>query len=100
MRAHPIRILRTTGILDGISLLLLLCIAMPMKYIWGIDQAVTIVGSIHGGIFSLYVLSIAYAAVRIRWNILWSATAFLAAFIPVGNFILDAKLKKIQADYR
>lgn len=99
MRTHPIYILRITGLFDGISLLALLGVAMPLKYIWGIDKAVTIVGSIHGGIFSLYALAILYAAIRVRWNLLWSVAAAIAAFVPLGNFILDWKLKKAQAKY-
>ncbi|MVO98048.1 MFS transporter [Paenibacillus lutrae] len=100
MRIHPIHMLRITGLLDGISLLVLLGIAMPMKYIWGIDQAVTIVGSIHGGIFTLYALAILYAAIRIQWSLLWPAAAVLAAFVPFGNFLLDWRLKKAQAHYQ
>ncbi|WP_053377193.1 MFS transporter [Paenibacillus sp. FJAT-27812] len=99
MKAHPIYILRITGLLDGISLLVLLGIAMPLKYIWGIDKAVTIVGSIHGGIFSAYALTILYAAIRVKWNLLWPAAAVIAAFIPFGNFLLDWKLKKAQVQY-
>ncbi|WP_141504815.1 MFS transporter [Paenibacillus luteus] len=100
MRAHPISILRITGLLDGISLLVLLSIAMPLKYIWGIEQAVTIVGSIHGGIFSIYALAILYAAIRINWSLLWPAAAVLAAFVPLGNFLLDWQLKKAQTKYK
>ncbi|RJX38006.1 MFS transporter [Paenibacillus pinisoli] len=99
MKAHPIRLLRITGLFDGLSLLVLLGIAMPLKYIWGMDNAVTIVGSLHGGIFSLYALAILYAALRIRWNLLWSGAAVLAAFVPFGNFVLDWQLKKAQAKY-
>lgn len=99
MKAHPIYILRITGLLDGISLLVLLGIAMPLKYIWGIEQAVTIVGSIHGGIFSLYALAILYAAFRVKWSLLWPAAAVIAAFVPLGNFLLDWKLKKAQDKY-
>ncbi|MFX3637005.1 MAG: MFS transporter [Candidatus Pristimantibacillus sp.] len=99
MRSHPIYFLRITGLLDGISLLVLLSIAMPLKYIWGLDNAVTIVGSIHGGIFSLYALAILYAAIRVKWNLLWPAAAVIAAFIPLGNFVLDWQLKKAQAKY-
>jgi integral membrane protein len=99
VKAHPIYILRITGLLDGISLLVLLGIAMPLKYIWGIEKSVTIVGSIHGGIFSLYALSILYAAIRVKWNLLWPAAAVIAAFIPFGNFLLDWKLKKAQVQY-
>ncbi len=99
MRLHPIYLLRITGLLDGLSLLALLGIAMPMKYRWGIDEAVTIAGSIHGGIFIAYALAIVYAAVRIQWNVLWSAASLLAAFVPFGNFLLDRKLKKAQSQY-
>jgi len=96
---HPIQLLRITGLADGISLLLLLAIAMPLKYLLGIDIAVTIVGSIHGGIFTLYALSILYATIRVRWNLLWSLIAFIVAFIPFGNFIFDKKLKSITINY-
>ncbi|MGO4547724.1 MFS transporter [Paenibacillus sp. 2TAB23] len=99
MRAHPIHILRITGLLDGISLLVLLSIAMPLKYIWGIEKAVTIVGSIHGGIFSFYALAVLYAAIRVKWSILWPAAAVIAAFVPFGNFLLDWQLKKALAKY-
>lgn len=99
MKAHPIRLLRITGLFDGLSLLVLLGIAMPLKYIWGMDKAVTIVGSLHGGIFSLYALAILYAALRIRWNLLWSGAAVIAAFVPFGNFVLDWQLKKAQLKY-
>lgn len=100
MRIHPIYMLRIAGLLDGISLLVLLGIAMPLKYMGGIDKAVTIVGSIHGGIFMLYALAIFYAALRIQWSLLWPAAAIAAAFIPFGNFVLDWKLKAAQAKYK
>lgn len=95
----PIRLLRIAGIADGVSLLVLLLIAMPLKYAADLPMAVTIVGSLHGGIFCIYVLTIIYAAIRIRWNILWSIAAFLVAFIPIGNFILDRNLAKIEHRY-
>lgn len=99
MKIHPISILRMTGLLDGISLLLLLAVAMPLKYIWDIPAAVTIMGSIHGGIFVMYVLSIIYAALRVKWSFLWPLAAIAAAFVPLGNFILDWQLKKAQTRY-
>ncbi|MFC7680938.1 MFS transporter [Paenibacillus sp. GCM10028914] len=99
MRAHPIYFLRIAGLLDGISLLVLLGIAMPLKYMGGIDQAVSIAGSIHGAIFIVYALAILYAAFRVEWSFLWSIAAIAAAFIPLGNFVLDWKLKKVQHQY-
>jgi integral membrane protein len=99
VRIHPITVLRITGLLDGISLLVLLGIAMPLKYIWAVDSAVTIAGSIHGGIFILYAIAIAYAAIRVKWSLIWPALAVAAAFVPFGNFILDLKLKAAQSKY-
>ncbi|HIW35034.1 MAG TPA: MFS transporter [Candidatus Paenibacillus intestinavium] len=99
MKVHPIYFLRITGLLDGISLLILLGIAMPLKYIWGIDQAVTIMGSIHGGIFIVYLLAILLTVIRVQWSLLWPAAAMVAAFIPFANFILEWKLKQAQAKY-
>ncbi len=99
MLRHPIGLLRLTGLLDGISLLVLLLIAMPMKYMGGIDAAVRITGSVHGVIFVVYAAAIMYAAIRIQWSIWWSVIAFVAAFVPFGNFILEYKLKKVQPQY-
>jgi len=99
MGRSPIDYLRMAGILDGISLLTLLFIAMPLKYFADIPLAVTINGSIHGGIFVLYIVTIVYAAFRIQWSIGWSIAALLAAFIPFGNFILDSYIKRVQHRY-
>lgn len=57
----PIGRLRTMGFIEGMSLLILLFIAMPLKYWAGLPLAVTIVGSVHGGLFILYLLVLAYA---------------------------------------
>jgi integral membrane protein len=96
---HPITFLRILGIIDGISLLVLLGIAMPLKYWADLPFAVTIAGSIHGGIFIGYVIAIAYTQIRIQWNIGWSLLALLVAFIPFGNFCFDVWLKKNQSFY-
>ena len=96
MRRSPIDYLRIAGILDGISLLTLLLIAMPLKYFADLPLAVTINGSIHGCIFLLYIGSILYAAIRIQWSISWSLAAVFVAFIPFGNFIFDVYLKKVK----
>ncbi|ATP39966.1 multidrug transporter [Solibacillus sp. R5-41] len=96
MAIHPIRFLRIMGILDGLSLITLLFIAMPLKYFANLPIFVTINGSLHGGIFVLYIIAIAIVQIRIQWNIFWSISAIAVAFIPFGNFIYELKLKKMQ----
>lgn len=96
---HPINILRVTGIADGISLITLLFIAMPLKYFGDIPTAVTVVGALHGGIFVAYALSILFTQLRVQWHIGLSFLAVLVAFIPFGNFIFDFYLKKHKKRY-
>ncbi|KGX86009.1 DUF3817 domain-containing protein [Pontibacillus litoralis] len=85
---------RLAGFIEGGSLLVLLFLAMPLKYMADIPEAVTIVGSLHGFFFISYILIIAYTTYKIRWSILWVFSAFIVAFIPFGNFLLDIQIKK------
>ncbi|MBT2709997.1 DUF3817 domain-containing protein [Pseudomonas sp. ISL-84] len=94
MLKTPIGKFRFMGFLEGGSLLLLLFIAMPLKYAAGIPEAVRVVGSLHGFLFITYLFVIAYTTFKIRWSLKWAASAVAVAFIPFGNFILDVFLKK------
>ena len=77
---------RMIAILEGISFLVLLLIAMPLKYMADIPQAVSVVGALHG---VLFVVKFKY-----DWSIIKAGIAFIASFIPFGTFILDRKLKQ------
>jgi integral membrane protein len=79
---------------EGVSFLTLLCIAMPMKYFMGMPEVVRIVGSLHGGLFVLYVGLLAMLHVRQRWSFMFSLYAFVASIIPFGTFVLDKQLRK------
>ena len=94
MLQSPIGRFRLMGFIEGASLLILLFIAMPLKYLAEIPMAVTIVGSLHGFFFITYLLIIAYTTFKIRWSFAWVFSAVAVAFIPFGNMILDARLKK------
>lgn len=87
---------RLMGILEGGSLLFLLFIAMPLKYFMDMPMAVTIVGMIHGVLFTIYCLAIIYTTFAVKWPIRFFFGAFIVAFIPFGNFILDSRLKKLE----
>ncbi|MER1985818.1 MAG: DUF3817 domain-containing protein [Solibacillus sp.] len=99
MYKHPIQYVRFMGILDGISLITLVFIAMPLKYWADFGVAVAINGAVHGGIFLVYFATIIYAQLRVRWAVYWTLLALLAAFIPFANFFLDFQLKKLPAKY-
>ncbi|NBB20488.1 DUF3817 domain-containing protein [Runella sp. CRIBMP] len=84
--------LRIIGFLEGISFLVLLFIAMPLKYIADQPMAVKITGMAHGVLFVLYILYVIMAAVEYSWSIKKSVLAFLASLVPFGTFWADAKL--------
>ncbi|MER1958164.1 MAG: MFS transporter [Solibacillus sp.] len=100
MKIHPLRFLRIMGTLDGLSLITLLFISMPLKYFADLPLFVTVNGSLHGGIFVLYVIAIILVQLRIQWNVSWSLLSVLVAFIPFGNFLLDRKLRKMEKRMR
>ncbi|MEL3971528.1 DUF3817 domain-containing protein [Rossellomorea oryzaecorticis] len=85
---------RLSGFIEGASLLILLFIAMPLKYMAGFPEAVTVAGSLHGFFFVVYVLVIGYTTLKIRWHSKWVFSALAVAFIPFGNLILDRYIKR------
>ncbi|GAA4428445.1 DUF3817 domain-containing protein [Pontibacter saemangeumensis] len=88
----PISRLRTVGIYEGISYLLLLGIAMPIKYMLGIPEVVKYVGWAHGVLFVLYMVALLQVTLVHRWSVLKVAAGVLASLLPFGPFILDKKL--------
>lgn len=84
--------LRLVGLLEGISFLVLLFIAMPLKYAAGQPEMVRIVGMAHGVLFLAYVWAIVQAHAEYAWGVRTSAFLFLASLLPFGPFIADRRL--------
>ena len=94
---NQIRVFRMIALAEGCSFLVLLCIAMPMKYFMGMPEIVRVVGSIHGGLFLLYVGLLTVIHFRQRWPFMFSLYAFVASLIPFGTFVLDKHLREKEA---
>ncbi|MEO5673890.1 MAG: DUF3817 domain-containing protein [Chitinophagales bacterium] len=86
--------LRLIGITEGISFLLLLMIAMPLKYFAGIPEAVKVMGWIHGLLFILYMVALINVKISHPWPWWRMLTAFFAALVPIGTFLMDPQLRK------
>lgn len=97
VRSDPIRDFRWIAIAEGLSFLLLLGIAMPLKYLADMPLMVRIVGSIHGGLFVLYVLAAFRAAHHANWSFRQVMIALVASLLPFGPFVIDHKLKEASA---
>lgn len=92
----PVGRLRFIGLYEGISYLVLLGIAMPLKYYADWPAAVSIVGSLHGLLFTLFLLAVAHASIVRRWSVLRVLGAVIASLVPFGTFVLDRKLREEQ----
>jgi integral membrane protein len=90
----PIGRLRLIALLEGLSFLVLLGIAMPLKYLANSPTPVKITGWIHGLLFVLYLLAVADVSRKRQWSMAQVAGALVASVVPFGTFILDAKLRQ------
>jgi integral membrane protein len=89
----PVGRLRLIGLLEGISLLILLGIAVPLKYVYSEPALVKVMGPIHGLFFLLFVLNTLQVGVEQRWRFARTTwKVLLACFIPFGTFYIDRKI--------
>lgn len=89
--------LRLNGFVVGVSLLVLIFIAMPIKYIGGNPYPVKMVSWIHG----ILLIQFLYQAYIVKeeqdWSFTFVLNSFLASILPFGTFIFDKWLKKQSA---
>jgi integral membrane protein len=85
---------RLISLLEGISFVALLAIAMPLKYAAGDPEPVAILGRIHGGLFVVFALALLAVATEHRWRPRASGIAMLAAIVPLGAFWLERQLRR------
>jgi integral membrane protein len=80
--------------LEGISFVLLLGVAMPLKYLAGMPLAVRIVGLTHGILFIAYAWMVLGAMSNRDWSGRRVLTALLAGVLPFGALVFHARLRK------
>jgi integral membrane protein len=85
--------LRAVGMVEAVSFLLLLGVAMPLKYFAGMPLAVKIAGWIHGLLFIAFGVCLLVAQGERRWPMRWTALVFVAALLPFGPFVIDRRLR-------
>jgi integral membrane protein len=89
-----LRQLRLVALLEGTSFLVLLFVAMPLKYLVGLPLAVRIVGSVHGLLFIVFVLALIRVSIAQAWLLRRSLLAFVASIVPFGTFVFDRSLRR------
>lgn len=100
MKRNPIPLLRAAGLVEGASFLVLLFVAMPLKYFAGLPEAVKLVGWAHGVLFIALAASLLYTTAVARWPLARAALVLVAALLPFGPFIIDRRMKGYDAEFR
>lgn len=91
MKKSDFAITRVVALLEGSSLLLLLFVAVPLKYLFENPAGVKIIGPIHGLLFLLFVVLLMLHGIKKELKPSTVATGFVASFIPFGTFVFKAK---------
>ena len=84
-----IRFFKIAGSLEALSYLVLLLVAMPLKYIWHMPVYVRWTGSFHGAFFLLFCVAIVRVSRERQWPLRRSALAFGSAFLPFGPIVFE-----------
>lgn len=86
-----IKTFKLVSTLEAISFLVLLLIAMPLKYVWEMPEMVEITGMVHGILFVLYVLGAYWMYEKLGWNIKTFFITVFCSVIPLGPFYVERK---------
>lgn len=84
---------RKIAFAEGVSFLVLLLIAMPLKYLASLPMAVTIVGGLHGVLFIAFAVMAWEVKREHKKDFRWLLKAGLASLLPFGTFVMDKEWK-------
>ena len=85
------------GYLEGFSFLILMGYAMPLKYIAGDPEMVSLMGSLHGGLLVAYI-ALLFLGVGKHWTFTALIHGFIAAVVPAGPFLFEGMLSGGEYD--
>ena len=84
-------IFRLIALLEGVSYLLLLFVAVPMKYMSGDESYVKMLGMPHGLLFLAYIVLAFMISSELKWNRRTLITVLVASVVPFGTFYVEKK---------
>lgn len=88
------KLFRFTALLEGLSYLLLLFVAVPIKYQLGDPSYVKLLGMPHGLLFVAYIVFAVFYKIEQQWPFKTFAIVLLGSIIPFGTFYVDKKYLK------
>lgn len=91
---NELRQFRWVAFLEGLSFVLLLFVAMPLKYWANLPLAVRVVGSVHGLLFVVFLAALFRAALERNWPPRRWVLALFSSLVPFGTFAFDRSLRR------
>ena len=85
---------RKLSLIEGTSLIILLLIAMPAKYQFGLFDIIWQVGMAHGMLWLAYVALSLLVSHKEKWSVVFWTLVLFASVIPFACFFLDYKLRE------
>lgn len=89
---------RKVAFAEGVSFLVLLFVAMPLKYFADMPLAVTVVGGLHGVLFVAFAILAREVKSDYKKDFKWLMRAGLASILPFGTFVMDKQWRKEEAE--
>lgn len=90
---NPVALLRLFVLIEAVSFLVLLGVAMPLKYAWDMPVAVKVAGWIHGILFLLFCWALVRVVQAQRWPTSRVVGVFVAALVPIVPFVMDRRMR-------
>lgn len=98
--SNPIPFLRQIAFVEGLSFLVLLFLAMPLKYLAGMPLPVRIVGSLHGLLFVVFCFALLRTWIVAKWSIGRCTLVFIASLLPFGPMFVDRRMLAWEKDFQ
>ena len=92
----PVGRFRAIAFIEGVSYLVLLLIAMPIKYLGDNPLPVKYAGWVHGGLYILYAIAGFQAMAVRKWPVKEAVRGFIASIVPGGTFVYDVAFLKAE----
>lgn len=91
-----LKLFRLIAFIEGISYILLIFIAVPIKYLIGNPEYVKLLGMPHGILFIMYIIFSFIVNIELKWSIKDLSIILSASLVPFGTFYVDKKYLKLS----
>ena len=91
-----LKLFRVIAFFEGVSYILLLFIAVPIKYIFHDPTYVKLLGMPHGILFMIYIIFSFIVNIKLKWNTKELFIILIASLIPLGTFYVDRKYLRVN----